>query len=106
VLDDTKKLCLLSGDVIHMQPTMSMVFEPMDLNAASPATVSRCGMVYMEPEKLTHNVLVDTWMRFVPDVVAQPNNITVVKVGACAVCVGAWSCTFCPPPSAQLPSLS
>jgi dynein heavy chain len=80
VLDDTKKLCLLSGDVIHMQPMMSMVFEPMDLNAASPATVSRCGMVYMEPDKLTHNVLIDTWVRSVPDVISQPGNLHVIQV--------------------------
>jgi len=38
------------------------MFEVEDLAEASPATVSRCGMVYISPEKLGWKCLVEPWI--------------------------------------------
>lgn len=52
VLDDNMTLCLANGQRIKLRPQMRMLFEVNDLAVASPATVSRCGMVYMTQEEL------------------------------------------------------
>lgn len=66
VLDDNKKLCLSSGEIVKFTPKMTMMFEVEDLLEASPATVSRCGMVYLNPEKLGWQVLTLPWIASLP----------------------------------------
>ena len=62
LLDDNKLLTLLSGERISMPPQVSILFEVEDLSQASPATVSRAGMIYLNVEDLGNMPFITSWL--------------------------------------------
>jgi dynein heavy chain len=62
VLDDNKLLTLANGDRMPMTDNVRILFEVQDLRNASPATVSRAGIVFVSDTDLGYAPLVEAWM--------------------------------------------
>uniref|UniRef100_A0A8D2LCC4 Dynein axonemal heavy chain 10 n=1 Tax=Varanus komodoensis TaxID=61221 RepID=A0A8D2LCC4_VARKO len=61
VMDDNKLLTLANGERIRLQAHCALLFEVGDLQYASPATVSRCGMVFVDPKNLRYRPYWQKW---------------------------------------------
>ncbi|KAJ3098912.1 Cytoplasmic dynein 2 heavy chain 1 [Phlyctochytrium planicorne] len=63
VLDDNRLLTMPNGERIQFGPNVNFIFETHNLKFASPATVSRMGMIYLSDETLDAKALVKSWIR-------------------------------------------
>lgn len=52
VLDDNRLLTMPSGERIQFGPNVNFLFETHDLSCASPATISRMGMIFLRSVSL------------------------------------------------------
>uniref|UniRef100_A0A8D1UT23 AAA+ ATPase domain-containing protein n=1 Tax=Sus scrofa TaxID=9823 RepID=A0A8D1UT23_PIG len=62
VMDDNKVLTLASNERIPLNPTMRLLFEISHLRTATPATVSRAGILYINPADLGWSPPVSSWI--------------------------------------------
>ncbi|KAL2095874.1 hypothetical protein ACEWY4_008022 [Coilia grayii] len=63
VLDDNRLLTMPSGERIQFGPNVNFLFETHDLSCASPATISRMGMIFLSDEDTDVNALVKSWLK-------------------------------------------
>ena len=75
VMDDNKVLTLINGDFIKLEDHSKILFEVWYLGWASPATISRCGMVYVDPKNLSYKVYWTTWLESLGDNITLRENL-------------------------------
>ena len=61
VMDDNKVLTLVSNERIPFTPTMRMILEIQDMKHASPATVSRGGVLFINETDIGWKPYVESW---------------------------------------------
>lgn len=61
-MDDNKVLTLVSNDRIPLTPPMRLLFEIADLRNATPATVSRAGVLYINESDIGWMPYMNAWL--------------------------------------------
>ena len=71
VLDDNKLLTLPNGERISFGKNVNFLFETHDLRFASPATISRMGMIFLSEEDVDVSRLITSWLDKQPEEARQ-----------------------------------
>ena len=90
VMDDNKILTLASNERIAVTPEMKLLFEISNLRTATPATVSRAGILYINPGDLGWNPYVTSWVETREDA-TEKGHLTVLfdkYIPTCSESVG------------------
>ncbi|EJD73854.1 cytoplasmic dynein 2 heavy chain 1, variant [Loa loa] len=77
VLDDNRLLTMPSGERIQFGPNVNFIFETDNLGNASPATISRMGMILVSEEHMSIQELISNWLKEYNDV--HPNMLSWIR---------------------------
>ncbi|KAF2978603.1 hypothetical protein EK904_004180 [Melospiza melodia maxima] len=93
VMDDNKVLTLASNERIPLNPMMRLLFEISHLHMATPATVSRAGILYINPSDLGWNAPVSSWIDR-REVQSERANLTILFDKYLPVCLDTLRARF------------
>jgi dynein heavy chain 1 len=74
VLDDNKLLTLPNGERLSLPPNVRLIFEVDNLNHATPATITRCGMVWFDSPILSIGYMLRSLLNDTQHVTVDLNN--------------------------------
>ncbi|KAF5404064.1 Dynein heavy chain axonemal [Paragonimus heterotremus] len=77
VMDDNKVLTLASNERIPLTSTMRLLFEISHLKTATPATVSRAGILYVNPQDLGTTPFISSWLAQ-REIQSEQANLTIL----------------------------
>ncbi|XP_077976399.1 dynein beta chain, ciliary-like isoform X2 [Styela clava] len=93
VMDDNKVLTLASNERIPLTDSMRLLFEIYHLRSATPATVSRAGILYVNPQDLGWNPPVLSWID-TRKIQSERANLTILFDKYVPTCLDAIRTTF------------
>ena len=68
VLDDNKRLSLITGETLYLTQYMTILLETSKLNDCTPATISRCAICYIRRETLPPKAQFNHWLSTLPKI--------------------------------------
>jgi dynein heavy chain, axonemal len=68
ILDDTKKMTLITGESILLNEQIKFLFETTDLSNCSPATISRCGLVCLPDNNISIKAMINHYIGKLPSI--------------------------------------